>query len=143
MSGISPISPLRILSINARIGRERLFHENVDALLDGVLDVQRSNIGARRAHGNVAGPEDVDGPFIGVETDKLPVCADVHLVRVPFSEGFKAQFHFLFMEIGHRIQLDGAGVWNTQSIADGAGAATTASDQRQANRVVLPGEGDR
>ena len=35
------------------VGRKRFLHEDVDALFDRVLDMNGSNVGPRRAHGDV------------------------------------------------------------------------------------------
>jgi hypothetical protein len=48
----------------------------------------------------------------------------------------------LAVDVGHRVQLYRPFIWNVQSITYGAGAATAAADQGQANSLVIPGESD-
>ncbi len=64
----------------ARVGCERLFHKDVDTLADCVFDVQRPDIGASSAHGDIAGPENVDGLLVRLETDKLAVIGNINLI---------------------------------------------------------------
>ncbi|MHC4655925.1 MAG: hypothetical protein ACYS91_13060 [Planctomycetota bacterium] len=87
----------------ARIGGERFFHKDVDALADGILHVHRPDVRARRAHGYIAGPEDVDGPAVGVEATKLAVLRDVDFVRELFLQRLDRPFHLRIDEIGRSV----------------------------------------
>ena len=53
-----------------RVDGERLLHEDVDALLHGVLEVQRAEGGVRGQQHHVAGPEAVDRLLVGVEAEE-------------------------------------------------------------------------
>jgi len=127
----------------ARIGGEWFLHKHIDALADGVLHVQRPDVRARRAHGYIAGPEDVDGSAVGVEATELAVLGDVDFVGKPFPQRLERPFHLLLDEIGRGIQLDRPAVRNRQGVTNGAGAAPAAANQRQADSVVFTGESDR
>ena len=64
----------------ARVGREPLLHEHVDALVDGVVEMDAAEAVVRGQHGDVAGPEAVDRLAIGVEADEAPLGRDVDRV---------------------------------------------------------------
>ena len=53
---VGPQNPMQ----TAGIRREGFLHEHVDALADGVLHVDRPNVGSGRAQGDVAGMQQVD-----------------------------------------------------------------------------------
>ncbi|MGB2807800.1 MAG: hypothetical protein WBC22_08670 [Sedimentisphaerales bacterium] len=126
-----------------RIGGEWLLHKHIDALADGVLHVQRPDVRARRTHGYIAGSEDVDGLAVGVEATEPAVLGDVDFVGKLFPQRLERPFHLLLDEIGCGIQLDRPAVRDRQGVADGAGAAPPAAEQRQADCVVFTGKSDR
>ena len=64
----------------ARVGRKRFLHEHVDALPDGIFDVDWSNVRARGAEGDVAGPEDIDRLAIRIEAKELAVLRNVDVL---------------------------------------------------------------
>ena len=71
----------------ARIGREVLLHEHVDALLHGILEVRRAEGGVRGQHGHVARPQAVDRLAVGVEAQEPPLRRHVDLVAEQLGQG--------------------------------------------------------
>ncbi len=57
----------------AGIRREILLHEDVDALLHGVLKVRPAEGAVRRQDGDIAGPQAVDRVPVGIETQEPPL----------------------------------------------------------------------
>jgi hypothetical protein len=69
-----------------RVGRERFFHEDIDALFDSILDVCGTKGRVSRLDHNVARAEAVDGLSIGVEAEETLVRRYVDLFRELFGE---------------------------------------------------------
>jgi hypothetical protein len=63
-----------------RIDAEGLLHEDVDALLDGVLDMNRPEAGGRRQQHDAAGADSVNGLLVCIKTEELPLLGNIDLV---------------------------------------------------------------
>ena len=90
----------------ARIGREILLHEHVDALLHRVLQVRRTEAGVRGQHGHVARPQAVDRLAVGVEAQEPPFRRHVDPVAQQVAQRLVRLFEPVRAEIGHGDQLD-------------------------------------
>src|SRR5262249_26170888 len=118
---------------------ERVVHEDVGALLDGVSEVGPAE---RRRGGEdhqVALPQAVDGLLVAVEADELVVFGHLHLFGEAFGQGVVRGAEPLGEHVGHGDQPGRAGRGG-EHIEDGAGAAAAAADQGDADGVVLGGE---
>ena len=120
-----------------RVGPERFLHEDVHPLLHGVLQLEGADVGKTGHHGHVVGAEAVDGFLIGVEADELSFLGYVDPVAELLGEGFVGPGEPVLHDVGHGIQLDRS-ERRVHGIADRPASPPAASDQGQANRVVLP-----
>ncbi len=66
------------------VGGERLLHEDVDALVDGVFELHRAEGGVCGQQHHVARPQAVDRLLVGVEAHELPLGRHVDLVLESF-----------------------------------------------------------
>ena len=126
-----------------RVDRERLLHEDVDALADGVLEMRRAEGGLRGQEHDVAGPEAVDRLAVGVEPDEAPLGRHVDLVLERF-EVLEARLDAVLEQVGHGVELDRA-AGGREGVGQRARAPRAGADNGQLDRVVFgrvdPGHG--
>src|ERR1019366_3401708 len=140
----------------ARVGGEVLFHEHVDALLHGILQMGRAEGGMGSQHRHVARPQTINGVPIGVEAQEPPLRRNVDPVAQRLLQGIVGLVDLLLADIRHGDQLDrtararangpfrAAVVSEDQSarrhgIGHCAAAPAAAADQGQMDGVVLRG----
>ena len=118
------------------VHRDRLLHEDVQALLDGVAELHPAERGRRGEDGDVAGLEAVDRLAVPSKPMNWRSCgtsiwtANCCRRRPWLSASFGRE------DVGHGDQLDGA-VLDAERVFRGAGAAAAAADQRELDGVVL------
>ena len=131
-----------------------LLHEDVDALVDGVAEVDPAEGAGRGEEDDVARPEAVHGLLVGIEAEEPTVGRDVDLGGVPAADRaidrpaggvpagrrqrLVAHLEPVLEHVGHRHELDRAAPGG-ERIGGGPGAATAAADQRELDRVALSG----
>ena len=137
----------------ARVGREILFHEHVDALLDGILQVRRAESGVGGQHRHVARAQAINGVPIGVEAQELPLGRHVDKVAQRLLQHGVGLINLVLADISHGNQFDrpagaradrplGATVIaqdqpaGRHGIGHRAAAPSTAADQGQVDGVV-------
>jgi len=125
------------------VARERLFHENVDAFFDGVLEVDPAEGERRGEDGDVAFAERVHGVFEGVEAEEFVVAhfnvaADF---RVAFEAG-ECGVEFVFEDVRHGDEF-GAAFLDGEGVFGGAAAASTATDKGDFDLVAALGVNSR
>ena len=121
-----------------RVDRERLLHEHVHPFLHGVFEVQRAEGGGGGEHGDVAGPQAVDGLLVGVEAQEHPLRRNVDLVAEHLLQPLVAPLLTLFEDVGHGVQFDRA-AGRGERVGHRARAAIAAAHQGQADGVVCGG----
>ena len=123
------------------VDRDGLLHEDVLARLDGGFELQRAEARRRREDDQV--DPTVDHLLEGVEPDELPLGGNVDPggdLGAPFIlDGGEAALDAVAKGVAHRDQLDLAG--GAQRLGGRPGAATTATDQPDANQVIATGVG--
>ena len=124
----------------ARIGSERLFHEDMHAALHGVVEMRRTDVGIGREHRHVARSrtQGVDGVTERVEADELAVGRDVDAVAEPLAQRIVRSFHSVFEEVGHRVESYRRSS-GSERVGHRAAPSPSRTDQRQPDRVVLAG----
>ena len=139
-----------------RIHGERLLHEHIDALLDGVFKVRGTERRVGGQHGHVAGAKTIDRLPIGVKSNELPLLRNVYLIAQGFAQGAVCLRQPVFKQVGHGVQLDRTGglrvflarsaviVAHHQSagrhgIGRSTASTSAATDQGQPDRVVFSG----
>ena len=140
----------------ARVGREILLHEDVDAFLHCILQVRRAESGVRGQHGDVAGPQAINGMAVGIEAQETALGRHVNPLAQRLGQGVVGLINLLLPDVGHGDELDwaagtrkrgplGAAVVaqdksaRRHGIGHGPTAASAAADQGEPNRVVLGG----
>ncbi len=124
-----------------RVDGERLLHEHVAALLDGVLEMDRPEGGRRGEEDNAAGGQCIDRLPVGVQTEELAFRRHVDLLVELLGEVLEAAVEPMFEHIGHGHKLGWA--LGRQGIGGGPGAAAAAADQGHVDRIVLAGVAPR
>ena len=114
------------------------FHEDVEALLDGVGEVDPAEGRWGREDDDVTRVETVHGFLVAVEADELMLLGDVELPGIAAAETLIGAGHAGFENVGQGNELDRA-VLDRQGIRGGAGAAPAAADQGHLDRVAFPG----
>ncbi len=118
------------------VHRDRLLHEDVEALLDGVLEMQPAEGRRRGQDDDVARPEHVHRLLVAVEAEELVVVLDRHpLADAVLQRGVAAR-QLVLEDVGHRHQLEGA-VLGGHRVDHRARAAATGADEREPDRVAL------
>src|ERR1051325_9541065 len=111
------------------VARERLFHENVEALFNGVLEVDPAEGERRGEDGDVVFAETVHGAFEGVEAEEFVVA---HFnVAADFAVAFEVGeggVEFVFEDVSHGDEF-GAAFLDGEGIFGRASAASAATDQ--------------
>ena len=120
------------------VGRHRLFHEDVQALLDGVAEMHPAEGQRRGEDGDVARLQAIHRLLVGVETDELAILGHVDLVGELLLELLVAAAEAVLEDVGHGDQLDRP-LLDRQGVGRRAGAAAAAADQGHLDRVVLGG----
>jgi hypothetical protein len=118
------------------VHRDRLFHEHVQAPVDGVAEMHPAERRRCRQNGHVAWLQAVHSLAEGVEADELPVRWHVHLGSKTAAQVPVAVAQLLREDVGHGHQLDGP-VLDAQRVFGGARAASAASHQRKLNRILF------
>ena len=125
---------------------DRLLHEDVQALLDRVGEVDPAEGRRRGEDDDVAGLQAVHRLLVAVEADELLVFLDQQLVAAAelLVELVVAVLELGVEDVGHGDELDRA-ARGVQGVGGGAGAAAAAADQGDLDRVALAGvdEGHR
>ena len=134
-SASSPARSMRCRPIG--IGGKGLLHEDIDALLHRVFDVDGADVGPGGAHGNVAGAQDVDGLLVGVEAQEHPVRRHVGMVRKLLFDRFELALHGADVEVRHGVQLDGSLVGGVEGVNHRSGTPASGPDQGQSDGVVV------
>src|SRR5688572_30795911 len=111
------------------VAREWLFHKNVEALFNGVLEVDPAEGERRGEDGDVAFAESVHGAFEGVEAEEsvvahFNVAADFRVAR----EASEGGVEFVFEDISHGDEF-GPAFLDREGVFGGAAAAAAATDQ--------------
>ena len=113
---------------------DRLFHEHVEALLDGVLKVHPAEGERRGKNCDVAGPQRIHGVLVAVEADEAAVFRHVDLVGELRLDGLVAVVELRLEDVRHGDKLRLAGL--AERVDDGTGAAAAAADQGDAQLVA-------
>ena len=111
------------------VGRERLLHEDVETLLDGVGEMGCAEGQRRGQDHDVAGLEAVHRVFVRIEANELAVGGHVHRLGdvAVVLHRFEAGVEPILEGVGHGDELDGAAL-GIDGVEDGAGAASAAAD---------------
>ena len=121
------------------VARERLFHENVDAFFDGVLEMDPAEGERSGEDGDVAFAESVDGVLKRIEAEKL-VVVDLNIAPgfgVAFEAG-EGSIKFAFEDIRHGDKF-GAAFLDGEGVFGGAAAASAASDKSDFDLIAALG----
>ena len=121
-----------------RVAREGLFHEDVHALLDCVLQLHRAESGVAGEHRNIARTQAVDRLAVRIEAHEPPILRHVHPIGVLRAQALVGVGQTICIQVGHGDQPDRS-AGGLARIGHGPASATAATDQRQADRVVLGG----
>ena len=113
-----------------------LFHKHVQALPDGVSEVDPTKRRRRRENDNVARLQAVHRLLVGVETDELAILRDIDLIFAVPLHLVVTSLEPVIEHIGHGDQFDRTGL-DGKGIGRGAGAPAAAADQGNLDRVVL------
>ena len=116
----------------------RFLHEDVDAALDGIREMDPAKGGRRGKDGDVARPQAVDRLLVGIEADEHAVGGHLDLLGEFLVQMVMAALEFLRKDIGHGDQLDRP-VLDRQGVFPGAGAAAAAADQGHLDGITLGG----
>ncbi len=110
------------------VHRDRLLHEDVEALLDGVGEMHPAEGRRRGQDHHIARPETIHRFLVGVEVDELAVVGNVHLLAQRPLQVAVAVLQTIRENVGHGDEL-GRAVLALEGVLGGAGAAAAASDQ--------------
>src|SRR5271157_4590914 len=120
------------------IDGDRLLHEDVQSLLDGVGEMDPAKSRGRGEDDRVAWLQAVHGLAIGVETEEFLVLVNGQLfaTAVLLVELVVARFELVTENVGHRDELDRAAL-GRKGIGRGSGATTPAANQGHLDQVAL------
>ena len=118
------------------VGGDRLFHEDVDALLDRVFVMHPAERHRRGEDRDATRLQRVDGILVAIEAHELPVLRHIDLCGMLRLEALQAAFELPLEHIRHRHQLDRR-AGHGERVRGSAGAAATAADERDLEGVVL------
>jgi len=113
---------------------DRLFHEHVEALLDGVLEVHPAEGEGGGENGDVPGAQRVHGVLVAVKADEAAVFRHVDLVGELRLDGLVAVVQLLLEHVRHGNELGLAGL--AERVDHCTGAAAAAADQGDAQLVA-------
>ena len=134
------LAQLEHLSRARPVHRDRLLHEDVDPLVDGVGEMDPAERRRRRQDHHVARPQAIHRFLIAVEADELAFLRHVDLLGDGWVEVFVevlvAAREPIREDIGHGHQLDRA-FFDGQGIGRRPGAAAAAADQCHLDRIAL------
>ena len=155
--GRSLLGQLEHAAGSGAVGRDRLFHEHVETLLDGIGKMDPAERQRRGKNGHVARLEAIHRVLVAVKADEPALRRHIHLVNMLVAwagavggvrlgvglfgrgdEALVAGIEFVGEDIGHGHQFDGA-IFDVQGVDDRAGAASAATDQGHLNRVAAGG----
>jgi hypothetical protein len=96
--------------------------------------------GRRGQDDDVAGAEAVHRPLVGVKADELAVLGDIDGVLELLLEVRQLRGDALLEDVRHRDQLHRPGSPGGERVDRRPGSAPAATDERQADRIVLGSE---
>src|SRR5690606_34950462 len=111
---------------------DRLLHEHVLALLDCLLEVNRTEAGRRGENRDVAERERL---LVGIESHETPILRHVDAVRKAPGELLVRAFETIFESVRHRDQLDRPTA-HAERLCSSTRTTAAASDERDLDRVV-------
>ncbi len=120
----------------SRVGRKGFFHEHVHALRNRILQMRGTKGRVRGQQDDIAGAQAVDRVSVSIEAEKAPVRRHVHERTILRAEGVMGAVELALDEVGHcgEFRRPARGL---ERIGHGAGAASAATDERQADGVVI------
>jgi hypothetical protein len=97
------------------IYRDRLFHKDVDALLDSIREMNPAECRWRCKNSHITGIKAVHCLSVTVEADEPAILRHVHLIIVPFLQSFVTAGKPVFEDVSHgdelnRTVFDGQGI---------------------------------
>ena len=117
------------------IRRQRLFHEDVEPLLNGVSKMDPAKRQRRGKDRNVAGFQAVHRLLVSVEPDELAVLGHIHQLGVLPFQSVVTALEPVIEDVGHGHEL-GRTIFDRQRVIGGATAAATAANQGDLDGVV-------
>ena len=120
------------------IRRQRLFHEDVEPLLNGVSKMHPTKRQWRRKDRNVAGLQTVHRLPVCVEANELAVCGHIHLAGAVSAQSVITGLEAVIEDVGHGDELD-RDAFYIQSICRCASTTAAAADQGDLDAVVSGG----
>jgi hypothetical protein len=119
------------------IDGEGFFHEDMDAFVDGVFEVQGAEGGWGGEEDDIIFIERVDGFFEAIEAGELAFRGGVDLLGEAFPELGVGGLDFTGEDIGEGPELGGA--LGGEGLAGGAGAAAATADEGYLDGVAFCG----
>ena len=115
-----------------------LFHENVQAAIDRVLEMDPAKRDGSRQDDDVTFLERIHGRLVGVEPDEFAFFGNVdQFFEFPFQR-IKASLQFFRENIGHGGQFDWA-EFGRQSVFGSSSTTSAGSDQSDLDRIGFAG----
>ncbi len=118
-----------------RVGRHRLFHEDVLAGRDRRLKMDRPKTGRRRQDHHVGFC--CQRLLIRVEPGEDVIVLHVYQPRMSVLQIFQGPLGVVLKRVGNRDQLNGAA--GAQRLPGGSASASAAADQRDLDRIIPGG----
>ncbi len=115
------------------------FHEHVQALFDGVLEMHPAEAGRGGEDGDIARAQAIHRLFVGVKADEAAILGHVHLVAAVFLDLFVAVVQPIGEDVRHGHQFDGALLAGGQSVLRGAGATAAGADEGDPDFIAFGG----
>ena len=122
-------SQLQHAACRGAIDRDGFFHEDVDALFDGVREMHPAEGRRRGEDRHIARPQTIDGPAVAVKADELAVLGHVDLRLHGLFQMPVAGRQPVLEHVRHGHQFDRTARCR-QRVHHGAAAPPTAPDQR-------------
>ena len=113
------------------VGDDRLFHEDVESAVDGVLEVQPAKRERSGQDRDVARAQAVHGFLVSVEADESLVFGHANEIgtgKILLFERSVAFIETVLKDVAHRNQFGGV-AGGRERVDHGAGAASAASDE--------------
>ncbi len=120
------------------VHRDGLFHEDVEALVNSVFEVNPAKRRGRGQDHDVAGLEAIHRLLVAVEADETPFGWDVHVIAEALLHAVIVHLEIGVEDVGHRDQLDRA-AGGRKRVEHRSPAAPAAADQCQADRFIAGG----
>src|SRR5437899_1874363 len=87
------------------IGSERVRHEDIKVLLDGVGEMDPAKCQRRCKNGNVAWFKAIHGLFVTVEANKFPIVRHIYLAGMRLMETLVRSIELVLKDVGHGDEL--------------------------------------